>query len=216
MSLRPNIIGIRRKKMLSFVGCKDEAVLEALLSQLKEHYGVANNGDGEGEARSEDDMKVAAEFLRKVVMEGTPAGLEKETLGHVLAISTLARFRQDTLVETDSNVWKMRGVTDFTEQFSKRLDPTTTQYLQYLCNGRPLFGKKIETDWNYYAYLGYAELDHFRNAIELAYNTAAELEQKGHLNEIDFESWTLDMMEALLEWVDPVLDEKLDLWLDVY
>jgi len=216
MSLRPNIIGIRRKKMLSFVGCKDEDVLKGLLTDLNENYGGEDKENGEGEAKSADDMKIAAEFLRKVVMEGTPTGLETETLGHVLAVSTLARFRQDNLVETDSNVWKMRGVTDFTEQFSKKLDPTTTQYLQYLCNGRPLFGKKIKTDWNYYAYLGYAELDHFRDAIELAYNHAAELEQKGKLNEIDFETWTLDMMEALMEWCDPVLDEKLDLWMDVY
>lgn len=211
MSLRPEVYGFNKAKMFSFAGSKDESALTAMLEQIDES---ADPDNDEVEAHETAALAAAVKAnLQDVVMNGLPnPRRESEGNAECYAAKILAEFEQDQWLDTESNFWKMRGLVDFAEEFDERFDPATKQLFEYLLYGRGIFGEVIDTDWSYYAYLSFDEVKTLRAGIKKVFDWAADLTDKGHLNEIDFSDWTLELMEAMLEWFDMIIEEELDLW----
>lgn len=234
MSLRPEIYGFDKAKMFALFGSKNEKAAQKIVKDLEEMLGElesdedddadsdadaeSDEGDAEFEFDDGDDdeeanLHSAKDHVRAAIFEGVPIkGTDVENMSHVLAAKMLAEFDQGDMLDTESSVWKMNGFWEFMESFEKRFDEQSVTLMNYLIEGRPLFGESIDTGWSYYAYLSLDEVKALRAAIKKQHDWAEDLTKKGQLNEIDFSEWTLDLMESMLEWFDQLIEAKRDLW----
>lgn len=206
MSLRPEIYGFDQKRMFSLFGSKDQKAVADMTAALKKALSDTDDKEQRG------FMDSAIKQIQSAVFEGVPtANLVSETVPQIWAAKLLAEHQQE-MVDTESNFWKMRGIFDFVDEFEKRFEPQTKTLISYLINGRPLFGKDIQTDWNYYAYMNLDDVKVLRSGIDKQLKWAIDLTDKGYLNEIDFSGWTIELMEEMIGWFDLLIEKKRDLW----
>jgi len=205
MSLRPELYGFDQKKMFSLFGSKNQKAVADMTATLQEAL-----SDDDEEQRS--FMDGAIKQIQSAVFEGVPtANLVSETVPQIWAAKLLAEYGQE-MVDTESNFYKMRGIFDFVDEFEKRFEPQTKNLMNYLINGRPLFGQDIQTDWSYYAYMSLDDVKALRSGIDKHLKWAIDLTDKGYLNEIDFSDWTIELMEEMVGWFDLLIENKRDLW----
>lgn len=213
MSLRPEIYGFNKAKMFALFGSKNEKATEKIVKDLEAMLTEIDEDEDDDEEEDKTDLSSAKEHVRAAIFEGVPIKeLQVEDMSHVLAAKVLAEYNQPDMLDTESSDWQMRGFWEFMEAFEKRFDEQTITLMNYLIEGRPLFGESIDTGWSYYAYMSLDEVKALHAAIKKQHKWAEDLTMKGHLNEIDFSEGTLDLMESMLEWFDQLIEAKCDLW----
>ena len=128
--------------------------------------------------------------------------LEVEGEPHVHLALLLAAYGQEYL-PTDSGDWKMIGFWDFWELCGDLLSPEGRRLFSYLIEGRPLFGRQIESSWSYYAYLERQEVDALRAAFQELWEGNPDL----HSNAL-----IADLVSDLTRWCEAISSQGMDLW----
>lgn len=96
--------------------------------------------------------------IERAVQSGAPfADIERETAEHISAASLLAGFGQ-VHMPTDSNFFRAMILHEERTGISRTLDSEGQKAYQFLLEGRPLFGRSIDHDPRYYAYLSNDEV----------------------------------------------------------
>jgi hypothetical protein len=197
MSLRPEFRGFDLNKLRSLFASRDQT----LVAQIEAQFAATVADEPE-----DFDHEYQAAFrkaLHRAIEDGVPfPNLEVEGEPHVHLALLLAAHGQEFLV-TDSDNWKMLGFWDFWELCSDLLSPEGRQLFRYLIEGRPLFGRQIETGWSYYAYLERHEVGVLRNAFQEMWNGNPDL----HCNNL-----IADLVTDLTGWCDAITSRGMDLW----
>jgi hypothetical protein len=197
MSLRPEVFGFDIEKLRSIRGCKDQAVLNQLLVEFDKRIHF----------RDESLTALAKEALRRAIFEGLPfPDLEKENEAHVCAAVVLAEHDQE-LLPTGSNTWKMPTMWELVRVVHERLELPARRYLLVFYRGRPVFGRRIKTDWSYYGFLTLRQLGDLLVALENV--------DRSVLSTAETE-WVIPLFDDLLEWLRTIQDARRDLWFYAY
>lgn len=198
MALRPEICGFELAKLRALFGCRDQTVQSAIEASF----------DASVREEPEDfDAEYRTAFykaLNRAIEDGAPfAGLEVEGEPHVHLALLLAAYQQEYL-RTDSGTWKMHGFWDFWELCGDLLSPEGRRLFGYLLEGRPLFGRVIESSWSHYAYLERAEVAQLRAALAELWQAHPDL----HDNPL-----IADLVSDLSGWCETLVAQQRDLWL---
>jgi len=189
MSLRPEISGFKLDILLSLFGSRNREA-------------AANAAKVVEETVAFDDPREFArvrQVLEQAITSGRPfADLTAEDGSHVYAALGLAAVEQNR-TETESNVWKMGAFEDLVNQIGTTIEPKALTLLRYFLDGRPLFGKTIQADWSYYAWLSLDELKTLIAALRAVAQTDSDPTGDGFL-------------EELTGWLDQVAAADSDLW----
>jgi hypothetical protein len=215
MSVRPNISGFNLSKLQSLAGCRDEIVLHKL-------EGLVPNDD--------EDRQEIRGIIQQYIMHGAPfPNLDAEIDLHCTAAHCLAHSDQ-THTPTDSNIWKWPGALEDLAKYRKKADPELSRILSYLENGRPLFGRRIDGNPVWYAYLTHEELGLLMEKIKSPKVSQKEvwdaeymdnLLAKGYIDKWTYDQEKLGMVDtamltfdkALAMWSKSFHDAGHDLWL---
>lgn len=197
MSLRPEIRGFQLSKLRSLFGSRDQGLLAAIEAQF------AASVKEEPEDFDKEYQLTFRKALYRAVEDGVPfPSLEVEGEPHVHLALLLAAYGQEYLA-TSSGDWKMLGFWDFWELCGDLLSPDGRRLFSYLIEGRPLFGRQIESSWSYYAWLDRQEVDALRAAIGELWEANPDL----HSNEL-----IADLVSDLGRWCQEISGRGLDLW----
>lgn len=192
--LRLNLLGFSLKKLESILGSGDLDLVARLKVTLAEN-----------EEDLEELPQVIAEtgkVLEVAILKGAPIpALVVESDSHVLAALLLAEHDQE-LTATGSDSWQAGAFWTLAQQFSEEVEPQTRKLLGFFCEGRPLFGKVIETDSKYYGYLTAAELLALRAELTELEDYVKDWEETG----------TLEFLRDLISWLNTVAEAEQDLW----
>jgi hypothetical protein len=196
MSLRPEVRGFDLPKLRSWFGSGDASVVAAIERELA-------LAEADPEADVDDQFRETfREALHRAVFQGVPfPDLDAEREPHVDLAILLAGHGQEFL-ETDSNDWKMVGFDEFWKHCRGALG-SGGDLFAYFLEGRPLFGKRIETVWSYYGYLSQLEVRRLRTSL------AKLLSRHPRLAEIYVVE---DLASDLTRWCDEILGANKDLW----
>ena len=113
----------------------------------------------------------------------------------------LARAEQ-TPFETESWDWKHGAWYQFEEQVGPRLLERERQLLNLVVHGRPIFGRRFVTGWEFYTYLSQAEARALREAVSTA--IAAE--------PLSRTPTSRSLAEEFVRWIDQITNQGLDVW----
>lgn len=189
MSLRPELSGFSLEALKSQLGTGDEEMVSAVREELR----VMVDFD------DPQEFDRAVRVIERAVFDGIPfEGLDVEGEPHVVAAIALAHHGQDHL-PTESNVWKMEALEELSRTLEGTLPPEAAANLGHLLDGRPIFGRGIETDWNYYAFLTAGEVRALRKGLEDARTETPDPTEDGFLSD-------------LLAWLGEIADNGMDLW----
>lgn len=201
MSLRPEISGFNLKKMLSLFGCGDKKLIKEIQIELKKtlsDYPVITKKE------FRELSKKGSVIIKQAILKGAPfSDLVNENDSHVAVADVFARHNQERCY-TDSADWKMGAFWGFESQYENKLDQTTKGLLSFLIDGRPLFGREIEQDWSYYAYLSLAEVKQLQAGLIKLQESCPELEGEEFMD---------GFIDELIGWLDTISGKNLDLWL---
>lgn len=189
MSLRPEMSGFSLSALRSQLGTGDEEMVSAVREELRAMVDF------------DDPLEFdrAVRVIERAVFDGIPfEDLDVEGEPHVVAAIALAHHGQDHL-PTDSNVWKMEAIEELSRTLEGSLPEGAAESLGALLDGRPLFGRAIETDWNYYAFLSIDEVRALRKGLEDARAETPDPTEDGFLSD-------------LLAWLGEIADRGMDLW----
>jgi hypothetical protein len=202
MSLRCYIRGFRLEKMRAMFGSRDAAAYKAAADAFKEEFG---GDEDEDEEEREEAEKVLA-VCRRAIFEGVPFdGLDAEDSSHVRAASILASVGQKHKF-TSFEDWKVTHVfPPFFKDYAKALPPRGRELLTFLAEGRPLFGRSVNTDWSYCAYMALDEVKELHAALAQLREQRPELKGEGYL---------YGFVDALMQGLAEVIKRRQDLWLD--
>lgn len=194
LGLRLNLFGFSLEKLRSILGSGDLDLVARLKVTLTEN-----------EEELEELPEVitnTAKIVEEAVSKGAPLpALVVESDSHVLAASLLAEHDQE-LTATGSDSWQAGAFWTLAQQFSEEVEPQTRKLLGFFCEGRPLFGKVIETDSKYYGYLTAAELLALKTELVQLEDFVKDWEEAG----------TLEFLRDLITWLNTVAEAEQDLW----
>ena len=189
MSLRPEISGFSLAAMQALFGSEDEDSVSAVREELREIV----------EFDDPQELDRAVQVVERALHRGVPfPDLEVEGEPHAVAAIALAMHGQNPLV-TGSNVWMMDAFEEFAKVTEGSLSDEAAASFRYLLDGRPLFGQRIETEWNLYAWLTLEEVNALRRGLEGVREETPDPTDDGFLGD-------------LLEWVGEISDSGMDLW----
>ena len=196
MSLRIELAGFKLDKMMKLFGSGDAKALKAVTDRADKL--LDGDFDDEDEEREEFRQQFHA-AAQRAINEGIPfAGLKKEDQHHVDLAALLAQYGQK-LTGLNSSGWKMQYVfPDFRKAYGRRISNPAKTLWNYLEEGRPLFGKKIDTGWGYYSYLSLEEVRTLHQALESLPKDPTGVEH---------------FLSDMIGWLKQIQDKKLDLWL---
>ncbi len=193
-ALQPTIVGFSLAKLRSLLGSNDLDTAEHLVNVLSSH--------DEQSDQLPATLEEAARVLRKAISEGVPfPGLISEAEPHVMAAAVLAQCNQD-LTCTDSTAWQAGALWALSTDLGEELEPEARQLLAYFCDGRPLFGKAIETERSYYGWLSNRE-------VVTLHRELIALEE--HVRDWE-DAATLDFLHDLIGWLNSIVEVEQDLW----
>jgi len=194
ISVRVSICGFSLEKLRSYLGSKDLDLLGRLSLFFAER---------ESELDAPNPItKLATAILDRALSQGTPfPDLVAEGDQHVLAAIALAQHDQD-VTPTNSESWQASAFWDLAEQLGAEFEPEPRRLLGYFCDGRPLFGKLIDTERIYYGYLSLDE-------VKILKSELTDLEE--HIK--DWEDLaTLEFVRDLSGWLGSIVEAEQDLW----
>lgn len=201
MSLRPAISGFRLETMQKLFTADNGVDTDSLFIALEES---ATEHLGEDSKEQEKIVSKGKEVILRAVQDGIPfAELDSEEISHVMAADVLAHFGQDHHEIDDTTDWKMDVFWDLEEKYGADLDPSTKKLLHCISEGRPLFGKRIDSDWSYYAYLSCAEVMQLHSALH-------DLQKKRP--ELSGDECFDGFVDELLAWLSEIAEQNLDMW----
>jgi hypothetical protein len=194
LSIRLNLFGFSLAKLESILASGDLDLVARLKVALME---------------SEDDLGELPEVIAetgKIIAEAIAKGAPLNSLviegdAHVLAACLLAEHDQD-FTPTGSDSWQAGAYWTLAQQFGEELEPESRKMLGYFCEGRPLFGKVIDTDNKYYGYLTAAELVFLKLELVQLEEYVKDWEEAG----------TLEFLRDLITWLHTVAEAEQDLW----
>lgn len=143
-------------------------------------------------------------ILSRAVRNGAPfPELQGENGAHVDVdvADALAGDGQDVF-ETDSWDWKHVAWYEFERQLAPRLAAPERQLLARLVHGRPIFGRRFDTDWEFYTYLTNPEARAFQAAVETAIATGPPVTIAPDR----------DFAGELVGWLGAIAGRGLDVW----
>jgi hypothetical protein len=197
MSLRPEVRGFSLAKFRTLFGSRDQSVIDAIEASFAESV------EEEPEDFDQEYRGTFHKALHRAIEDGVPfPSLEVEGEPHVHLALLMASYEQEYL-PTDSSDWKMIGFWDFWELCGDLLSPEGRRLFSYLIEGRPLFGRQIESSWSYYAYLERQEVDALRAAFRELWEANPDL----HENEL-----IADLVADLTRWCEEISSRGMDLW----
>jgi hypothetical protein len=204
MSLRPMISGFDLAKLRSHFGCGDQTLIAAVEAEFA-HVAARSPSIYDARLRAE-----VHEVLQRAVLQGVPfPGLQLETLAHVIVADLLAAHGQE-LLSTDADQWNHAGVAEAWEAGITTEDGQ--EFMQCLLFGRPLFGREFDTSWNYYGYLGRAEVRRLRASLR---EIDDDQDHLAFLSELGLNlpsNPATDLIKDLGRWCDALLAGNKDLW----
>jgi hypothetical protein len=193
MSLRPQVIGFDVQKLVGIRASKDQAVLDRLFVEFDERVSF----------RDHSLTVLAKDTLRRAIFEGFPfADLQEENEAHVYAAIVLAQHDQE-LLRMDSDSWWMPTMWELVGVVHEQLAVPVRRYLLMFYRGRPLFGRRIKTDWSYYGYLTLRQLSELLPALE---NLDREVLSTARTE------WVVPLFDDLLTWLRTIQSAGRDLW----
>ena len=142
--------------------------------------------------------------IARAVAEGVPfRGLKQEEIEHVEAANLLMAWGQETpFVEMED--WKWYAYSDFDDAAKAAGMPRVSHKLvQYLAEGRPLFGKQSCVTGQFYAYLTHDEVRELHAAIEALLVKTPEMGERDYMD-----GFVVELQAALAE----VMESGQDLW----
>jgi hypothetical protein len=199
MSLRPYFNGFDRQKMLDLFGSGSRTAKDSAFVIIG---GMLTGDDPE---ILEGRRKCSA-VITEAIDRGVPfPGLDGEDESHVCAAAALAEMGQSFFrPDPNDDSWKISLMEVLLAQNEGRFDSKTHELLSFIRDGRPLFGKRIDTGWSYYAWLTSAEVRELAAGIRKAQEVYPGLADPGY-----FDGFLL----ALLGWLDKITERNMDLWL---
>lgn len=204
MSLRCYIRSFWLEKLRALFGSRDAAAYQAAADALKEEFGGDEEEDEDEEEREEAEKILAV--CRRAIYEGVPFdGLKAEDSSHAHAARILASVGQKHKF-TSFEDWKVtRAFPPFFKDHGAALPPRARELLTFLAEGRPLFGRKVQSDWSYVAYLSQDEVKELHAALVQLREQRPELKGEGYLD---------GFTDALILGLGEVIKRRQDLWLD--
>lgn len=191
-SLRPHLFGFSLDKLRSILGSGDLDLFGRLTLALAER----------SEFQTLEDLQKSRQVLEDAICKGVPfEGLVAEGDPCVIVAITLAEHDQE-LTATGSDDWQMSAFWSLAIEFSDELEEESRRLIRYFCEGRPLFGKLIETDRSYYGYLSLPELTVLKTELEQLEEHIGDWEDEG----------TMEFLQDLIGWLDTIADSEQDLW----
>jgi hypothetical protein len=189
MSQQPEISGFRLAPLRSLLGSRDSAAAGAAAQDLDSLFLTDDP----------EVLEAAAETLHRAVEDGVPfPALDLEGEAHAVAAAALARHGQEHL-GTGSRCWNQAAFMELHAAVGERLDPEAQRLLGIFLDGRPLFGRAIDSWGAFYGYLSFDEAAALKRALDgLA---AGEKDPTGD-----------GFLGELRGWLDAILAQGLDLW----
>ncbi len=207
MSLRAYITSFDLQKMQSLLGSRKESTVQTAAKILREEFDLDALDEDEAAEYAERIEAILA-ICRRAVDEGVPfPDLKEENEDHVTAAETLAVVGQKHGY-TSFEDWKVtQAFYPLLHDYSAALSPRGRELLTFLDEGRPLFGRKLETGWSYYAYLTADEVKELHAALVALQESHPELKGEEYLG---------GFVESLVEALAGISRKRKarDLWLE--
>jgi hypothetical protein len=190
MSLRPEIVGFKLAQLQSLCGSGDRAAIRNLKSRFA--HVTPDSFDDDDEYHD-----LFHQALERAIMKGVPFDdLQSETNSHIQLAILLGEYKQK-FISTSSNSLKMRGFWEFQRKYPNALSSEANDLFGIFTEGRPLFGRKIQTDWSYYGYL---------SRDEVAFLEESLIEVK------DIDDAFQEFVNSVITIFSMILKRKCDLW----
>eukprot|EP00026_Physarum_polycephalum_P015827 Phypoly_transcript_16605.p1 GENE.Phypoly_transcript_16605~~Phypoly_transcript_16605.p1 ORF type:complete len:240 (+),score=56.90 Phypoly_transcript_16605:123-842(+) len=231
MGLRPELYGIDEKAMFAWFNCKNEEFLKEFLAKLDAQFG------SQGDSVDLEEMKELArlvfmdvEGMKKFESKHSPEHnrkIENHKVHIPLAVQ-LSFFKQEGIVETDSNYWNSGGYFDSLAQIPE-LEGEAEACLMAMSGWRGLFNNDDQqsTPWSYYGYLSHndcitlrkklAQYNEGYKAARAAQNTEKKEAKKGNTqvskvskdgNFAEQPKYIEEITECLLCWLEDIIQAK--------
>lgn len=188
MSLRPHVRGFEIDRLGSIFGSRDEGAIAEAQSRLRTEIVLTPDKLG-------DERFLAG--LRQAVDEGVPfPDLVEESHIHVWVAIALSGVGQDLLC-LESDFWSWRSFRAFWEDHAASLDPRGRGIFRCFLTGRPIFGKKFDTDI-YYGYLNRSDVNDLKDSLRQRRD--------------DLSGAAASLADDLTGWLDAIDGRGQDLW----
>lgn len=205
MALRLWVTACKPKRIEKSFGSKDKKLLKHLLEFADEHL-----GDDDDRA---DALAKTRELLTRLVNEGNTKQAGPESTAEVAAAYALARVQSAGPWPDgeDELEWSGADVRQLVEQCGARLGPVT-DLLDSLLTGRNLFGEGFDEDAGWYAFLRTEEIAQLASKMQLVFDECLKIVDSRAMNQQDFDSNVVDIMEYLLEGLTSAQESRLEMF----
>jgi len=195
MSLRPEIFAFRLQSLRELPASGSTSAITAIHRKLQD---LADQ-DEPGDEDTTNELALAKKIVSRAIVEGIPFHeLGAETDAHVTAANHLA-YHGQTWKGVGSNCWKMRAFWQLDENTQGKWANTEAEKIfQYFVKGRPLFGRKTDTGWSYYAYVSFEEAVLLKSELEM------------------FRDIDPKFIDEFRSWLSVITSDNLDLWMYTY
>ena len=194
MSIRTTFAGVKLATLHDLLGSGNAGVAEAVRAALLEDFSEDEIADGSGDVV---DPLLAAAVVDRAVMEGVPQrGLGREGYEQVLAAERLAAQGQELLMtnfEVKHFFWD--ELLDWCDGHLA-LSPRERELMEWLMEGRPLFGRASTNMVTGYAFLTRTEAAELRALFQRIADAGMPEADELLLDEDDGAIPALDQIEA--------------------
>jgi hypothetical protein len=198
MSLRMNISGFNYSQMAGYFGSRNDDLKKQLAKDFQQFTEEPKENN-----EATDTLEQAVNIIELAVDNKVPLDTIKEENDSCCYVVNLFAHHGQEHILTDSCDWKMKVLWDMQEVYSGRLTARMDKFLRYFIDGRPIFGKKIQTSWSYYAYFLNSE------AKELA--EELKLFKRQFQNDKAFSKFN-EFVDEFEGWISAILEKQKDMW----
>jgi len=196
MSLRPQIYGFCLKDVQSIFASNDEAVLQKIYNIYEKILGELLFDEPD---ETKELKKQGREIIRRAVMQGVPfEDLKCEREVHTFAAEAVVRSIEIKPVG-DTNDWSMQAFWDLRAEYGTKVSRDALNLFDIFYDGRPFFGKKIDSGWSYYGHLTLEEVNRLSTALDSLGDSGVPDDLKVFVAE-------------LTDWLEGIASANLDLW----
>lgn len=202
MSLRWHLSGLQLSTFWARLGSNDESLLRLLRQHIAER--LQRSVDSNWFDRDEADFYRAevVSVLERAIRKGAPfPELAGESGVHVDVADALARHGQNAYA-TESWDWKHSAWFEFERLIAPRLPDPEREFLTQLVHGRPIFGPRFVTGWEFYTYLTNAEARALSAAVAAAVAAGPPVPIAP----------ARDFAAELVGWFEAITGRGLDVW----
>jgi hypothetical protein len=196
VSMRPTIYGFKLESIKKLFGSDDNVAFEKINKSYRQ--AVSEIYCDELDELSQFSQKGEA-IIRRAIMEGVPfAELDNEDDIHVLVADAIAHSAE---LKSPGNTtdWNMQAFRDLRCDLVDEIESDMISLLGIFEEGRPFFGKKINSTWSYYGYLTAKEARKLYIVLD-------------ELNDSDVSDNLGEFLFTLTDWLDGISSQNLDLY----